>query len=107
MRSVIALSLLAAAALICGCQSTPRPQPLVRTAPPEKNREFATVDASSATGSVSQPVSETSSSTSLSSRWSKLFSRQDATDRVPLPRSDQVESGPGGNSAQQDLWRDF
>ncbi|HEV8067907.1 MAG TPA: hypothetical protein VGP76_09225 [Planctomycetaceae bacterium] len=106
MRFFLGFSLLAAVALSSGCASAPRPQPLVRSSPADKKRETAT-DASNATVTVEQ-ATETSSSTSLSSRFTKLFSRQDSSDRMPLPRNDQPPaSGPGGDAFRQDLGRDF
>jgi hypothetical protein len=107
MRSVFALSFLAVAVSGSGCLSTPRPQPLVRSAPADKNRDPAT-DASSASGNVGQSVADTTSSTSVSSRFSKLFGRQDASDRTPLPRNDQtLGNGLGGDASQSDIGRDF
>jgi|SRR5580704_6282542 hypothetical protein len=106
MPSFVVFSLLAAVALSSGCASTPRPQPLVRSSPTDKKRDTAT-DPSNATVVVEQ-ANETSSSTSLSSRFTKLFSRQDSSDRMPLPRSDQPPgSGAGADSSRQDLGRDF
>jgi hypothetical protein len=106
MRSFLGFSLLAAVALSSGCASAPRPQPLVRSYPTDKKRDPAT-DPSNATVSVEQ-ATETSSSTSLSSRFTKLFSRQDSSDRMPLPRSDQPPgNGPGDDASRQALGRDF
>ncbi|HEV3299147.1 MAG TPA: hypothetical protein VG055_05885 [Planctomycetaceae bacterium] len=106
MRSFLGFSLLTAVALSSGCASTPRPQPLVRSSPTDKKRDTAT-DTSNATVAVEQ-ANETSSSTSLSSRFTKLFSRQDSSDRMPLPRNDQpLGSGAGSDASRQDLGRDF
>jgi hypothetical protein len=102
MRSFLGFSLLAALAMSTGCASAPRAQPLVRSSPTDKKRDTA-----NATVSVEQ-ATETSSSTSLSSRFTKLFSRQDSSDRMPLPRSDQPPgNGPGDDASRQDLGRDF
>jgi hypothetical protein len=106
MRSFLGFSLLAAVALSSGCALAPRPQPLVRSSPTERKRDTAT-DTSNATVSV-EPATETSSSTSLSSRFTKLFSRQNSSDRMPLPRNDQPPgNGPGADASRQDLGRDF
>jgi hypothetical protein len=107
MRSVLALSFLSVAVLSSGCLSAPRPQPLVGSAPADKSRDLA-VDVSSPSSHVGQSVADTSSSTSLSSRFTKFFSRQDASDRIPLPRNDHpLENGPGGDASQSDIGRDF
>jgi hypothetical protein len=107
MRCVLGVSLLMLAPLSVGCLSTPRPQPMVRSTPADNGREVA-IDAPSAPGApgtASQTVAETSSSTSLSSRLTKLFSRPDSSDRMPLPRSDQPLDGD--QSAQRDVGGDF
>jgi hypothetical protein len=110
MRCVLGVSLLMLAPLSVGCLSTPRPQPMVRSTPADNGREVA-IDAPSApaapsaSGTASQTVAETSSSTSLSSRFTKLFSRPDSSDRMPLPRSDQPLDGD--QSAQRDVGGDF
>jgi hypothetical protein len=78
----------------------------VRSSPTDRTRD-AVVDASNATVTVEQ-ATETSSSTSLSSRFTKLFSRQNSSDRMPLPRNDQPPgNGPGADASRQDLGRDF
>jgi len=106
MRSLLGFSLLAAVAMISGCASAPRPQPLVRSSPTDKKRDTAS-DTANAPVSVEQ-ATETSSSTSLSSRFTKLFSRQDSSDRMPLPRSDQPPgNGAGDDASRADLARDF
>jgi hypothetical protein len=105
MRSYLSFVLLAAVAISCGCVSTPRPQPFVRSTPTEKGRDVA-IDASSAPVSVDQ-ANETTSSASLSSRFTKLFSRQDSSDRMPLPRNDQPRDSGPGDASRQDLGRDF
>jgi hypothetical protein len=107
MRCVLGVSLLMLAPLSPGCVSTPRPQPLVRSTPADNGREVAidAPSAPSASGTASQTVAETTSSTSLSSRFTKLFSRPNSSDRMALPRSDQPPDGDP--SSQQEIGRDF
>jgi hypothetical protein len=104
MRPVLGFALAAVAALNFGCLTTPRPQPLVRSTPTENAHEPAN-NAAKASGSTSQTVADTSSTTTLSSRFSKLFSRADGSDRMPLPRKDQPDDS--GDSARRDIGRDF
>ncbi len=105
MDAILRCSFLAAAALLSGCASTPRPQPLVHSTPADKNSTVA--DSSGSTVAVDK-ATETSSSTSLSSRFTKLFSRQDSSDRMPLPRNDHpTPGGSGSDSAHADLASDF
>jgi hypothetical protein len=106
MQSVFAFSFLAVVTLGSGCLSTPRPQPLVRSTPADKSRD-PVADSASPSVNVGQAVNETGSSTSLSSRFTKLFSRQDASDRMPLPRNDQPQNSSGGDGSQLDIGRDF
>jgi hypothetical protein len=108
MRLLFVLCPVLTAMLFAGCQSAPHPQPLVRSTPVDKSHETAALASADASGNLGQTVSDSSSSTSLSSRWSKLFSGKETSDRMPLPRNDQLlQSGPGGNSARQDIGRDF
>lgn len=94
--------------LLAGCQSAPHPQPLVRSTPADKSHETAALASADTSGNIGQTVADSSSSTSLSSRWSKLFSGKETSDRMPLPRNDQaLESAPGGNWTRQDIGRDF
>ncbi|HET6323118.1 MAG TPA: hypothetical protein VFG04_00350 [Planctomycetaceae bacterium] len=105
MRCVLSLVLLMLPLLSLGCVSTTRPQPLARSTPADQGREVA-IDTPTASDKVGKPVADTSSSTSLSSRFTKLFSRSDASDRMPLPRNDQPLEN-GGDAARRDLGRDF
>jgi hypothetical protein len=74
----------------------------VRSTPTDKSREAATDTV------TVEPANATNSSTSLSSRVTKLFSRSDSSDRMPLPRSDQLlETGRSADASQQDLGRNF
>ena len=105
MRSCVGLVFVFVGLVTAGCASTPRPQPVVHSAPAEKNRD-KTADASAATVAV-DPATETTSSTSLSSRFTKLFTR-DSSDRMPLPRNDQaLQNGSQGDSSQAEIGRDF
>jgi hypothetical protein len=105
MRSVLSVCLLIIAPIGLGCVSAPHPQPLVRSTPVEKSVDVA-IDSPTASDRVGKTVAETNSSTTLSSRFTKLFSRADSSDRIPLPRNDQrLENG--SESAQRDLGRDF
>src|SRR6516164_8675889 len=98
MRFCVGFCFLAVSLLTSGCASAPRAQPVVHSTPVEKNRDKA-ADVAGATVSVDQ-AAETSSSTSLSSRFTKLFSR-DSSDRMPLPRSDQtLHAGSQGDALQ-------
>jgi hypothetical protein len=95
-----------AAFALAGCASTPRPQTLVRSTPTDKSRDPAG-DAPAPTVTV-DPANETNSSASLSSRITKLFTRSDSSDRMPLPRNDQLlENHRSADASQQDLSRDF
>jgi hypothetical protein len=105
MRSCVGLCLVAGSLLTSGCASTPRPQPVVHSTPAEKSRD-KTAEAPGVTVSVDQ-AAETTSSTSLSARFTKLFSR-DSSDRMPLPRNDQaLQSGSEGDAARAEIARDF
>jgi hypothetical protein len=107
MRLLFVFWLVLAAMLLAGCQSVLHPQPLVRSTPTDSH-ETAALASADTSRSVGQTVVESSSSTSLSSRWSKLFSGKETSDRMPLPRNDQaLRSGPGDNSTRQDIGRDF
>ncbi len=106
MRFYSTLSFLAVFALSAGCVSTLRPLPTVEWTPTEK-KPAATADAPSPPAKAAQPVADTSSTTSLSARWSKLFSGQGSSDRTPLPRNDQQLEGSRGGAGVQELGRDF
>jgi hypothetical protein len=112
MRSVLTLSFVAVAVWSAGCVTTLRPLPEVRVMPPPKKPD-ATADTPSTTpttpapssGVTGQPVADTTSSTSLSSRFTKLFGGQGSSDRTPLPRNDQPLEP--SEQARQDLNQDF
>src|SRR5262245_44847878 len=100
MRAILGFSFLAVTALLSGCASTPRPEPLVHSTSTDKNSSVA--DSTGAMVAVDK-ATETSSSASLSSRFTKLFSRQDSSDRMPLPRNDH----PAPDGSQSDVASDF
>ncbi len=106
MRSCSPLSLLAVVALSAGCVSTLRPLPEITFAPADK-KPAATPDKASPAAKVGQPVADTSSTTSLTSRWSKFFGGQGSSDRTALPRSDQPLEGSPGGAGLQEIGRDF
>jgi hypothetical protein len=87
--------------------------PEVRFVPPPKKPD-ATANTPSTTPSTpapstavaGQPVADTTSSTSLSSKFTKLFGGgQGSSDRTPLPRNDQPLEP--SDQARQDLNQDF
>jgi hypothetical protein len=105
MRSGLSVCLLLIASIGLGCASAPHTQPLVRSTPAEKSLDVA-IDQPVPSDKVGKAVSDTSSSTTLSSRFTKLFSKGDSSDRIPLPRNDQPLEN-GSEAAQRDLGRDF
>jgi hypothetical protein len=108
MRLVSGCLFLVVSMILTGCVSAGRPQPVVRTTPKETAHETtATIDAPNNSSGLGQTVSENSTSTSLTSRFTKLFSRQDSSDRMALPRNDQPPSSGASDGSQQELGRDF
>jgi hypothetical protein len=106
MRSCSTLSFLVVFVLSAGCVSTLRPLPEVTFAPADK-KPAPTPVATSPTANVGQPVADTSSTTSLTSRWSKLFGGPGSSDRTALPRNDQPLEGSPGGAGLQEIGRDF
>jgi hypothetical protein len=106
MRSRSTLSLLAVFVLSAGCVSTLRPLPEITFTPADK-KPAATPDATHPAANVGQPVADISSTTSLTSRWSKLFGGQGSSDRTALPRADQPLEGSPGGAGLQEIGRDF
>ena len=104
MRSCSTLSLLAVFVLSPGCVSTLRPE---ITFTPADKKPAATPDATHPAPNVGQPVADISSTTSLTSRWSKLFGGQGSSDRTALPRADQPLEGSPGGAGLQEIGRDF